>query len=57
MSSFLKKRPWIWVWVAFIVLLGAWTALFTIALKNQPRPIPLEHLQSVDAAAEEASES
>ena len=46
MISFLKNRPWIWVWVAFGVLLSAWTILVTIAVNNQPEKIPLEHLQS-----------
>lgn len=44
MRAFFRERPWIWVCVAFLVLFGAWTALFTIALNNQPEKIPLpEH--------------
>ena len=41
MKAFFRKRPWIWIYVAFLVLFGAWTTLFTIAYKNQPEQIPL----------------
>lgn len=37
----LKKRPWLWIVLAFISLIGAWSALITIALKNQPEKIPV----------------
>lgn len=40
--SAFKKRPWLWVVVAFVVLIGAWTTLITIALKNQPEVIQVE---------------
>ncbi len=36
-----RKRPWIWVIVAFLLLIGAWTTLILIALKNQPQNIEL----------------
>ncbi|MCB1064427.1 MAG: hypothetical protein KDN20_16100 [Verrucomicrobiae bacterium] len=41
MIAFFRDRPWIWIYVAFLVLFGAWTTLFTIAYKNQPEQIPL----------------
>lgn len=31
MSGFFAKRPWIWVWVAFIVLIAAWVGLFLLS--------------------------
>jgi hypothetical protein len=38
----LKKRPWLLVIMAFVLLIGAWTAFIMIAVKNQPTPVPLE---------------
>lgn len=58
MLSFLKKRPWILVCIAFAILFTAWGILFSIALDNQPEKIPLEHLESnesADNAGEEES--
>ncbi|MCB1230969.1 MAG: hypothetical protein KDN19_11910 [Verrucomicrobiae bacterium] len=52
MRTFLRNRPWIWVWVAFFVLFGAWGTLFTIALKNQPEKVPLEQLQTASSSSE-----
>ena len=40
MRSFLRERPWIWIWVAFVALIGAWGALFALAVKYQPEPVP-----------------
>ncbi|MBE7498560.1 MAG: hypothetical protein HS117_26780 [Verrucomicrobiaceae bacterium] len=42
--GFFGRRPWLWVVAAFVVLLGAWTALFYIAMNNQPEVVPLKHL-------------
>ncbi|MCB1078771.1 MAG: hypothetical protein KDM64_13205, partial [Verrucomicrobiae bacterium] len=50
MRNFLRERPWIWVVVAFVFLFSAWTTLFTIALRNQPEKVPLEHLQASETA-------
>jgi flagellar basal body-associated protein FliL len=36
------RSLWIWVLVAFIVLISAWTALIVIATKNQPEIIQIE---------------
>lgn len=36
-----KKRPWLWVILAFIILIGAWTAFITIAVNNQPELIDI----------------
>jgi hypothetical protein len=44
MKTFFRERPWLWVVVAFIVLFSAWTALFPIAIKNQPEKVPLVEL-------------
>jgi hypothetical protein len=36
------RTLWIWVVLAFILLIGAWSALITIATKNQPEIIEIE---------------
>jgi hypothetical protein len=45
MASDTKPRSartlWLWVILAFLVLIGAWTALITIAKRNQPQKIEL----------------
>lgn len=40
----IASRPWLWVVLAFVVLLSAWSVLFYIALNNQPEVVPLKHL-------------
>ncbi len=42
--GFFTSRPWLWVVFAFVMLFSAWTALFYIAMNNQPESIPLKHL-------------
>lgn len=37
--NFLNRHPWLYVVLAFLVLIGAWSALVTITLKNQPEVI------------------
>lgn len=37
-----KKRPWLLVIVAFLLLITGWTALIKIAVTNQPERIPLD---------------
>lgn len=32
---------WIWVVLAFVLLVGAWVTLIDIANRNVPEPIPL----------------
>lgn len=34
-----RKHPWVWVIVAFLVLISAWTGLIMIALENKPQVI------------------
>ena len=56
MLTFLKKRPWLLVCLAFAVLFTAWGILFSIALDNQPEKIPLEHLQESESVAKAEGE-
>lgn len=44
-AGFFGRRPWLWVVAAFVMLLGAWTTLFYIAMNNQPEAVPLKHLE------------
>ncbi len=38
----IKKRPWLLIIVAFLVLIASWTAFITLAVKNQAPTVPLE---------------
>ena len=38
--STLNRNPWIYVVVAFSVLIAAWATLIAIAIKNRPEPLP-----------------
>ncbi len=42
--GFFALRPWLWVVLAFVVLISAWSVLVYIALNNQPEVVPLKHL-------------
>ena len=35
----MKKHPWIFVVLAFLLLISAWSALITIAVKHAPEKI------------------
>lgn len=39
MIQFFRKRPWILVVVAFIILVAAWVSLITVAENNKPPPL------------------
>ena len=39
--SILSKHPWIYVVIAFVVLLTAWSTLITIAVKHSPQKIEI----------------
>lgn len=38
-TSFLNRHPWIYVVLAFTLLISAWSALITLAVKNSPEVI------------------
>jgi hypothetical protein len=44
MMEFMRQRPWIWVVAAFVALIGLWAWFITLAVRNQPEEVPLEHL-------------
>ncbi len=45
MKAFFRQRPWLWIVLGFIVLISAWAVFMTIAIKNQPESVPLEHIE------------
>lgn len=40
-TSWLRERPWVWIWIAFLVLISAWTVFILVSLRYQPASIPL----------------
>lgn len=41
--AFLSRHPWIYVVLAFAVLIGAWATLITLAANHAPPPIELKN--------------
>ena len=41
-SEFAYRNPWIYVVLAFVVLLAAWSTLITIAVKHTPQQIEVK---------------
>ncbi|MGL5019914.1 MAG: hypothetical protein ACRDBP_17395 [Luteolibacter sp.] len=39
LSQFIHRNPWLYIVLAFIVLIAAWSALITIAIKHTPERI------------------
>lgn len=40
--GFLVRHPWLLVVLAFALLLGAWSTLITVAVKNSPQQVEVE---------------
>jgi hypothetical protein len=38
----MKMHPWIYIVLAFLLLIGAWSALITIAIKHAPQKIEFQ---------------
>ncbi|MDF1863004.1 MAG: hypothetical protein P1U87_22495 [Verrucomicrobiales bacterium] len=41
MIQFLQKRPWIWVVVAFTILIGGWIFLLRLAAEHRPDSVEI----------------
>lgn len=41
MKNYLEQRPWIWIVIAFAVLIAALASLVTTAVRNMPETAPL----------------
>lgn len=44
MIGALKKRPWLFVILAFVLLIGAWTTMIILAVSHQPEDIPVKEV-------------
>jgi hypothetical protein len=42
LADFLARHPWIYVMFAFLLLIGAWTTLISIAAKHSPQVIEVK---------------
>lgn len=51
MIQIFKKRPWLWIVMAFILLIAAWAVLITIAVNNQPETIEVDAKGAEESAA------
>ncbi len=40
--GFLIRHPWLLIVLAFVLLLGAWSTLITIAVKNSPQQVEVK---------------
>lgn len=41
-ADFLARHPWIYVLLAFVLLITAWSTLITIAAKHSPQVIEVK---------------
>ncbi|MEO7100689.1 MAG: hypothetical protein ABI162_15110 [Luteolibacter sp.] len=41
-NAFVSRNPWLYVVFAFVVLLGAWSALISVAVKYSPQQIEVK---------------
>lgn len=41
-ADFIYRNPWVYVVLAFVVLLAAWSTLITIAVKHTPQQIEVK---------------
>ncbi len=42
MITWIKKRPWLLIVAAFVVLIISWAFLLKIAISTQPESVPLK---------------
>jgi hypothetical protein len=38
-AAFISRNPWIYIVLAFVLLLGAWSTLISVAVKYAPQQI------------------
>lgn len=43
MIKYLRDRPWIWIILAFVILIITWTILLKVARENKPASVELYH--------------
>lgn len=42
LAEFLSRHPWLYVVFAFVLLIGAWSTLISIAAKHSPQVIEVK---------------
>lgn len=42
LAAFLSRHPWLYVVLAFALLIGAWSTLISIAMKHTPPQIEVK---------------
>ena len=42
LSAFVSRHPWLYIVLAFLVLLTAWSTLISIAVKHTPQRIEVK---------------
>ena len=47
-KGILARRPWLFVFLAFLLLITAWSALITIAVKHAPQKVEASSVQNPD---------
>lgn len=40
-QSFISRNPWIYIVLAFVLLLAAWSTLITVAIKHSPQVVQI----------------
>ena len=38
-QAFIANKPWIYIVLAFVLLLAAWSTLITVAIKHSPQVV------------------
>lgn len=41
-AAFISRHPWLYIVLAFVVLLTAWSALISVAIKFSPQQIEVK---------------
>ena len=41
-SAFVSRNPWLYVLLAFVLLLSAWSALISVAVKISPQQVEVK---------------
>ncbi len=49
----LTRHPWIFVVLAFLLIIVGWTTVIILANKYRPEKVPLEHLQQQNIKAKD----
>lgn len=45
MNQFFRKRPWIWIIIAFVILITGWIFLLRLSITHRPESINIESVE------------